>query len=220
LKLEATYLRLGGTKLDMSILAQKGISMPSKQQGFSALLVIIIFCGLAAVGFVGYRVWEANQPKSQGNQNSNITQTQPENQHTTDSNHGYVVIKEWGVRFKPADGVGTPIYGAWPAGKMPPQMGLPEVPEGDVGIVLSTQELMNVGADCNTNHDSIAVWRLYRFKQQLHVDESVVLGKIGDYYYYYFSAQAACVTNPQDDELNLKSSKLLRESFKNLEVVQ
>lgn len=183
--------------------------MQTSSKGFSLPLLIAIIATFGVVGFITWRIFASQQP----NQTGTASQNQ---QQAANPNEGYVVIEEWGVRFKPVEGVGTVIHKAWPTQAMP-GVGGAKLPDGSVRIVVSTQELADLSEDCNVNENSTAVWELYRTPKSLDLPQAVIIGKIGDSYYYYFGAQAACVTNRTDLDLNSTTSGKLRESLKTLE---
>lgn len=188
--------------------------MSIRTAGFSPIILIMAIVATCVVGFITWRIFDVRWQTGQAS-----TANQPGQQQVTDPNAGFVVINEWGVRFKPVEGAGTVIHKAWPTQTVTGVEGV-KLPEGSVKIVLSTQELADRSNDCNVNHNSTAVWEMYRTSQSLGLAQTVTIGKIGDYYYYYFGAQAACVTNPADYDLNSTTSGKLRESLKTLEGVQ
>ncbi|HVI69012.1 MAG TPA: hypothetical protein VM581_00990 [Magnetospirillaceae bacterium] len=189
-------------------------------QGFSLPLVVVIVGVIGVLGFIGWRMF------SSGEDNKKNTATQPQNgqqslAQTVDPNKGYFVIKEWGVRFKPVNDIGTIIYKAWPVSGIPAGDGSGiSLPEGSVKIMLSTHELVALSTDCDVNQDATGVWELFRSPQSLNLSDNLSLGKVGDYYYYYFHSQAACVVNEADYPANSKVSSQLFDSFKTLELAK
>ncbi len=188
--------------------------MNKKSPGFSLPIAIVALLVIGALGFIGWRLYDAN--RSNQHPQSEVTA----NQQQVGPNEGYVVIKEWGVRFKPANGVGTVIYGALPAATVPYATEELALPDGSIKIVISTKELAERGSDCGVEKNTTTPWTIYRSPQPLNVAQGVTLGKVGDYYYYYFGAQAACVDRQEDLELNTKTSTLLLSSIKTLELAK
>ena len=92
-----------------------------RQQGFSLAIISIIVLALCIAGIIVWRVYDSNQHKqdsqwqaSSTNQTTSTATTTDNTQQSaqkTDPNAGYIVIKEWGVRFKPVDGLDGVVYG-------------------------------------------------------------------------------------------------------------
>jgi hypothetical protein len=89
--------------------------MAKHSPGFSVVEVIVVLVIIAAAGFGGWYVWSKHH-KDDSNKSNTSTQGNNENQNqtTADPSEGgkYLVIKEWGVRFKlPEDLKGQVTYG-------------------------------------------------------------------------------------------------------------
>lgn len=181
-------------------------------KGFSLPLVItaLLVLGVLIVG--GLRWYDVSKQHPESQNQTSSTQA--------DTNKGYIVIKEWGVRFKPVESLGTVLYASWPTSAIPYGAGEFSLPEGSLKITVSTEELAALSEDCSVNRGTSAPWTIYRSPQPINAAPTVSLGKIGDNYYYYFGAQAACVHDSADYELNTKTSLQLLESIKTLEVVK
>lgn len=160
----------------------------SKQQGFGAVAIIAAVVVLAVVVFVGWRIYDASQPADTNNQPTN-SNNQPGNtnqpsQTQTDPNEGYVVIKEWGVRFKPVDGLtGVQYY---------------KVGTNSEFFAFTTEALAQADPNCAAASGNIALAGITRSKDAAGTGKQH--GPINDYYYYTRASGAACSTNPNDLE--------------------
>src|SRR5207302_6826042 len=90
--------------------------MTTKQQsGFGVIPIIVIVAIVVVLGLVDYQIYTAQMNKPAANSSTTNNQTSPASSqpsNTTpnpaqqaDPNAGYVVIKEWNVRFKPVSGL-------------------------------------------------------------------------------------------------------------------
>lgn len=162
-----------------------------RNAGFGVVGVIVIVVALLVTGFVGWRVYDANQkPKTSVSAN---TSTSKENQtkettdaplvveSTNDPNEGYVVIEQWGVRFKPAEELGEVQYFK---------------PRGLTldAFTFTTKTLADTAASCSPSSGNIILGLMYRSTEQRR-EYGETLAKIGDYYYQYRSPQAMCGTD-------------------------
>lgn len=83
----------------------------TKQSGFSVVEVLLIVSVVGIIGFGGWYVWDKNQDDNP--EQTNTTQQQPNNiepnnepvaiEEAKDPNQGYLVLEEWGLRFKIPD---------------------------------------------------------------------------------------------------------------------
>ncbi|MGD8373473.1 MAG: hypothetical protein PVI21_01275 [Candidatus Woesebacteria bacterium] len=193
------------------------------QKGFSPILIIITIATIALLGFIAWRVWDANQNKSTNNNQSTNQAETTENTNsqsqqttkptqTTDPNQGYVVIKEWGVRFKPVEGLDAEdvVY---------------KISQDENGygfVAFSTKNLISLDAACSV--DDLPIGTITRTGPQ-GIDDGAVRITIDDaieidgYYYLYMGPQALCGTSNAADVEQSAERELLSESVKTLEKV-
>jgi len=169
----------------------------SKQSGFGIIPVIVIIAAVAVLGVVGWRVFTA---QTSNPAMSNTTTTQ------SDSNAGYVVIKEWGVRFKPVDGLTDVIYASGPTVQ---------------AINLSTSSLKALDSNCDPDK-APAIGGIertttpYNDPQGPHPQSLGVLGS----YYYYDSPQSTCSDTKSTQDSEAQQITLLKQSVVLLEAAR
>src|SRR5688572_17152351 len=78
----------------------------TKEEGFGAVAIIVVAIVVTIIGVIAWRSYESSSSRSQ--QSSTAPQPDNDKNNTSDSkqsdpNEGYIVIKEWGVRFRVSD---------------------------------------------------------------------------------------------------------------------
>jgi hypothetical protein len=174
-----------------------------KQHGFSALIIVLLIALVGVIGFVGWRMYDASQQANsqQATQNTNNQTQQP-----TDPNEGYVVIKEWGVRFKPVEGLTGVEYFK------------PNALNSD-NVTFTTTELSRLSTYCSSKNGDIILGLLSRSSAERERAGSVV-AKIGEYYYQYAGPQAACTESSEHDAIESKTITALSKSLNSLEAAK
>lgn len=164
--------------------------MKLNTKGFSTLEGLLILVIIGIIGFAGWKVWDAG--KQDENSQTEVTQHEQQKQETEtpDPNEGYLVVKEWGLRFKTPSGLSDVRY----------------VISGDklAFFAKPTGSSVQYRADYDEIRDgsfSYATGVLYRSKDATkdRPGGSVAGKKVGDYYYYTawsfssLASGAACV---------------------------
>lgn len=173
----------------------------SKEKGFGVIGIILTIGLVAVLGVVIWRLMNSEQQKqsSQSQDSSQIKQTEPAKR--TDPNEGYVVIKEWGVRFKPVEGFEDVEY--FKPSNFPYD-----------AFTFTTKSLSDSAASCASSSGNIVLGGLAR-----HIVETEGFGgvkeKIGDYYYQFRGPQASCGT--ENDALESEALNKLSKSLETLE---
>lgn len=176
-----------------------------RSAGFGVVGVVVI---VLAIGFIGWRVYDANQ-KPKANTSTPISSEAQDaplmGGPTQDPNVGYVVISQWGVRFKPAESLGEVQYFK------------PKDLSSYDAFTFTTKGLSDAATTCSASSENIVLGLLYRNKEQLPQYGSL-LAKIGDYYYQYRGPQASCGS----DDIAMESAALIQlsESLKSLEAAK
>ena len=163
--------------------------MKKSYQLGSAHVVIIIALVVMLMGTLGWIFWQnfiqkkdgrvstADTTKTDTKQAANKTKQE---EVTKDSNEGYVVLEDWGVRFKPTST--TKISWAKSGGS----------------YAFTTDTWKNLTGACNTE---IKVFRTPD-KDNTPASPPIALNdeqKIGDYYYYYLQPHDACFKTGEGD---------------------
>lgn len=176
----------------------------SKEIGFGTIGIIIAVVVVVLVGFGSWRIYDVNKSKTTTQTAANQDETPPKNQTSQlNPNEGYVVIKEWNVRFKPVEGLEGVEYFR-PSGS-----------EKD-SFTFTTVAMANAASGCSPSSGGIVVGLVTRSKE-VEPLYGGVLAKIGDYYYQYRGPQATCGAG---DELESKIAPEISQSLKSLEVSQ
>lgn len=151
--------------------------MGIKRQNGASIVAFTVAIGFALlVGIIAWRL--ASQERHQsGYQQKTPATAGPQ----VDPNSGYIVMKEWGVRLKPQEGLQGVVY----------VVGSQRSVKGD-NITFTTQELAAFGDACAGKVDGFTpLGMLVRDAVELEVP-AYFEKKIGGYYYAYVAPQASC----------------------------
>ncbi|MFB8776852.1 hypothetical protein [Streptomyces broussonetiae] len=186
----------------------------NKTKGFSLVGILVIVAAVVVLGIVAWRVWDAGQNKQsdstnanhQANNQSQNNEPEPEPATEVDPNEGYVVIEEWGVRFKPVEGLG----------------GVEQFKPNDVttdSISLTTKQLAEVEPSCGTTSNSMVLGLLTRSTETV-AGHGGIVATVGDYKYQYRVSGAACSKDPANYSLESSTGSRIMESLKSLEAAK
>jgi hypothetical protein len=174
-----------------------------KENGIALARMLII---LVLIGLIIFIVWRGfDAANQQRNQQTNAT-THP-SKIQTDPNAGYVVIKEWGVRFKPANGLTGSEYFK------------PKIDVAD-SIFITTEELSRLEKRCGKDSDMIGPLGLLKRSREAKAEFGIVVATINGYTYQYRGSDAACSESKENEALEAKTRQLISESIKSLEAAQ
>ena len=164
----------------------------SHQKGSSIIIGIVLTAVFAAIGLIAWRLYDANQQAN--------TQPQP------DPNQGYVVIKEWGVRFKPVEGLSGVEYFK---------------PKGisTDAVTFTTQEIADKEPRCSEETSMMPFGLMVRTKEILPASGGVI-AEIGDYKYQFRASDAACSEKNENIALENKIGREISQSVKSLEAAK
>lgn len=161
--------------------------MRKTEQG-SAHVIIISVLVVALIGAIGFIFWQnVLQPKPTDNSthksaNSDNSSSKTDNKATSaDLNKGYVVLDDWGVRFKE---INSEI--SWSRTSVNSYNA-----SNNNTYYFTTDAWKNLPTACNTEIPLIRMTE----KDSTMMSPPVALNdeeKIGDYYYYYLSPHDAC----------------------------
>lgn len=168
--------------------------MKNNQKGFSVFEIITVIAIVGLLAVVGWLVYDRQKSKT-GDKPVTLASTQPtvtpkQDTKKTDPNEGYLVVKEWGLRFKTPSGITDVKYVIHDN-----ILAFFAKPTGS-----SVQYIANYEKYADGNFE-YATGVLYRSTSSTKpiVDDLTVQGKkIGDYYYYtnwafsHLSSGAAC----------------------------
>ncbi len=167
-----------------------------KQNG-SSLLVVIIILAVAILGALGYVVWSNYiAPKTTQNHTTQATTAQTNNQ-TNDLNKGYLVLEDWGVKFKIPDSL-TDIK-SYKLTAASNSKGITDYYE------FTTQRVEDLGGQCAGSTSNGSVIRLDSLdRTQTKQDEFASTAPANDnepianYYYYVSGGQSTCADQGTD----------------------
>jgi len=177
-----------------------------KTAGFSLIGIIIAVVAVVAVGFVGWRVYDANNnPVQEANDSSTPSSSPTEKDQTT-----YLTINELGVRFKLSEEIKDATYS------------VKTLNDGSQVATFSTAALTAQDAECNAGFGPLGSLEKTtvdtdRFGNKKVVD-NVTIFKINDNYYSYSSPQALCSEKIADTESGYRLA--LKEALKTIEAIR
>jgi hypothetical protein len=167
--------------------------------------VILLIAVLVLAGGVGWYVWDQN--KNEGT----IVNSQPSTQQSApvanqQSGSDYLVIKEWGVRFKLPDNLKNDIdY---------------QYIETNNWINFGSKKYADIQPYCSSNAGGVGM--LFRTKDLNSISSNYkTVNHIGSYYYYSFSpssyatGQASCNKNGAFSDVQLNDEKELQRELLN-----
>jgi hypothetical protein len=180
-----------------------------KENGLAALNLVIIVAIVGIIGFVAWRVIDSHKQAPAANVSTSTSQS------TTppDQNNGYQIIKEWGVRFKPAEGLTDLEYKIGPMKET-----------GEIIAAFSTKALSKYGTSCSAalnGHYPLGIIKRFGSPND-QTNANPTTKHIGSFYYTYVSSQAACVDAPNADAeaLQTKTLGLFKSSIATLEAAK
>lgn len=185
--------------------------MARNQKGFGTVWIVIsIVAVLVVAGLIIWRLMSTNQTANTQTpaqtESDSPAESQPTNgQSQADANQGYVVIKEWGVRFKPTQALGEVRYAK-----------IKDFPHD--AYKFTTTALVEREPNCSENSNAM-LGALYRNKQT-SPEFGTNLATIDSYYYQYRGSDAACGENRANDEFESSIRMELEKSLKTLEAAQ
>lgn len=172
-----------------------------KRSGFRYIVLILSVVLVGALGVLLWRIFSIAPAV-----------TQHRHDTPTDPNTGYVVIKEWGIRFKPVEGLNDVTH---TTGELSGTEGM---------TVFSTESLAKYGEVCSAAQQSATpLGRLMRVEGNKDVTPSMNVAfavQIGSYNYLYSTPQAICSEDKAAIKLQTDQLKLFKNSITSLETVQ
>jgi len=172
-----------------------------KQNGFSAVIVLLSILVVTAIGFTGYYVWNTQQDKKEdtsttqpavaGAEETAATTEQTAEQAPQDTQK-YLVIEEWGVKIAmPGSEKATYLFYKPAAGTETQSL---------IGIDYNSSVSAYAKSDALTdkNCSKLGV-TMYRTTQK--PDDSWQNKKVGDYYFVATGSPAMCSDNQQDETI-------------------
>lgn len=204
----------------------------AKQQGFSLIAVIAVVAVLVVVGTIGWSVYsnkkiqtnsqsqtasQIQQAKTPANKQPDakqaVAQAPAQTQAQVDPNAGYVVIKEWGVRFKAEAGLEGLVY-------FKPT----SYNNNEDLLTFTTKKLSDLEPKCRLDSTDMVFGLLRRASTPPEVVEGQgygpMIGHIDGYYYQYRGSDSACSQNRGNWDYESKVRMGLERSLKTLEAAK
>lgn len=167
--------------------------------------VIIVICILAAAAIIVWQFTHNSQNQPSPASSEQIAPTASSNNEAPssqlDPNEGYVVIKEWDVRFKVENNLVNFQYAI--------------SSHGEAIASFSTSQLAAYGKDCSavgTKRPLGWLTRTTAQKQEQTSSSGAFVKKIGEYYYQYYTPQGVCSQETQ--AAGQLQTQILNEQFK------
>jgi len=175
------------------------------QSGFAHLMIVVIILAVALVGTLGFVFWQNfMQPKTDSAKSGNSkvddkSKTTPSTDSSTnspvataDANKGYLVLDDWGVKFKLPTNLGDNIVNYYQSNGY-------EQPVGNsfdsYAFTTSHQEALGGYCSHTATNQFMPIGYLSRQTSPQSSEAAsggILLGKIVSYYYYFTGSQAPC----------------------------
>lgn len=186
-----------------------------KQRGFiSILLLLLLLILLAALAY--WFFGRSAQPAANQDAAPVVTQT-------ADTNTGYLVISEFGVRFKLPEGVDELIYKIRQFESESTEGQMIKTADMASKALVDAEAKVTTGSN-NCTADTAPLGTLSRYQKgdlvrDVPVEQSGSGAvKVGDYYYLYSTPQANCSMDDGVNELAASQLKAVKKAVANLEV--
>jgi hypothetical protein len=209
-----------------------GAQMTNKQSGFGLIETLLLVVIVVVIGLIAWRgiiiEHEADNQLDQtaGQQSTVIPSNEDaassqQNTAVTDKRTGYVVISDWGIRFKPVNGLSdVRSY------KVTSSEWLNSVKAiGFQGYDLTTKKIEDLGGICSRKNSSeFGLVRISRTSKEVEEwpwgGRAVVSAHIGGYFYYLDAAPSTCSDDSKNDQIQIDSRQKMLDSLKSLEAVK
>lgn len=195
--------------------------------------VIIISIAVLAVvgiaGILGYMYWSGTQKQKVPSlqqmaierEEDRKKESEASQSASRDSNDGYLVLKDWGVKFKIPDNIGEVVYYKKSfRNTLQPNMG-----ETVEGYELTTKRLEALGGRCVDSPDGTEAVRLGAISRTKTKQEKTIIGPtylndgqpIDGYYYIVAYAQTACTM--KDIDIQNQDRRLIGDLLQSITVI-
>jgi cytoskeletal protein RodZ len=182
--------------------------MNKKQSGFSHMMIIVVVLAVVLIGALGFIFWQnfiqnksdnaKKEDTSKVSTKQSETTTTNNTANITDKNKGYLVLSDWGVRFKLPSDLGSRQITYYKG--VPGYTDSGKYVTGD-GYSFSTNDVEALGENCAYNASDywmpLASVTRYTspYNQGSAVEGPTLIKKLGNYYYYTRGPQALCSVN-------------------------
>lgn len=185
------------------------------ERGNVAEIIVIIVLLLAVIGLIIWRIADSNrtnQTNTAGSQQ--VSNEQRPVSPSTDANKGYIVLDDWGIRFKPVDSSRVAYY---------------KLADNPSAYHFTTERVQSFGGMCtdiaNNKSTGGSLGAISRMTRQANPDDyagGVLNGgnKIGDYYYYYNHPQALCSEGLQNNTMEQADTDMIQKLIATIELKQ
>lgn len=180
-----------------------------QQTGFTIVLAVAIVIAVVAIGgMIAWRVFGTSQRSNDQAQHSTAPSS---NQTQQDSNAGYVVIKNWGVRLKPADG----LVGLQVLSRASTLAGADEV-------MFMTDAMQKLNAACSgATEGSRPLGALVRTQTAIaQPGNKQLLKNINGYFYYYYAPASSCSPDADNEAMQTANLTKVKDSLNSLEAAK
>ena len=187
------------------------------KKAFAPIMTLVIILAVGLVAALGYIFYQNMNNTSSSNNTSNNTQTNNTNtannstntsnnsqNNTTDQYKGYLVLDDWGVKFKIPTGLNN--------------TNINYTKKTDT-FYLTTARVEALGGLCSDGNHPLVIIYKYSAKQDFsnNVSAPNYINQVGDNYYYYAGTQSSCGGEGANVNLAADDGKLLIELVKNIE---
>jgi len=188
-----------------------------KTQVGSAHLIVVLVLVLALIGSLGFIFWQ-NFMQQKTNDDKAVVVT-PEVSKTDDatpavpSNDGYLVLEDWGVKYKLPSDLGNNTIKYYKVS---------DNPSVTDGYYFSTSRVEGLGAGClptDQYYGALAMTTRSTMDNNNDVSGPSAKTKIGDYYYFYWHPQAACTSGSDRSiiDIEMQDSDMIQTMLKSVE---
>lgn len=190
-----------------------------KQAGFGVMAVVVAVLVVAALGFVGWRLYSSySKPSANTPTNSNQAAHQTDNTQTNTSGQAtYLDIKELGVKIKLDDSIKDVVYSYSKANNS-------QYPQYVGGVNLSSQSLINKDSACKPENGANSLGSINELSTNQDglgntlVPNGSTIFKLGNNYYILNTPQSPCSSDSTVEALATQQRAVFAQDFKTVQL--
>jgi Tfp pilus assembly protein PilE len=186
----------------------------NKQKGFTAVEIIIVVVAVLVLGFIGWRVWDAQQQANREADQALQQANQQTQQNTTKTSGQFIEFKELGLKVPAKDDFKDLEYKYNNSNADYPS------------VVISTKSLTEKSSECGVNGSAPALGSLTKTTKSTNeqgvalVADGEHVFKVGNAFVIYQHAQATCTADSAVQAMVTAQANAFMEAVKQVQLAQ